>query len=215
MPLPGIPEFFSWFQSHGGYIDTSAFDIVTFPPSEGERGAIALKNIPVSPLILLSVLFLSQKKNTKANKLTGKARKATRFSRYRNRYFFLKEPAGYLINSVLMLGKPPSWMLGGLGLFCAWCGRLHLDLSRSGRSTLVRLNFFLAFSCLACIGTITAILPDKFNLPMFWDERDLAELKGTAVVGRFIQDSGNTRFLSNAITFLYRQNRQGTGWSRL
>ena len=29
---------------------------------------------------------------------------------------------------------------------------------------------------------ITDIMPDKFDTPMFWDEEDLAELKGTAVV---------------------------------
>src|SRR6266545_1638299 len=60
MPLPGIPEFFSWFQSHGGYIDTSAFDIVTFPPSEGGRGAIALKDIPVGPKRRIVIRFLKK-----------------------------------------------------------------------------------------------------------------------------------------------------------
>ena len=116
MPLPGIPEFFSWFQSHGGYIDTSAFDIVTLPPSEGGRGAVALKNIPVSPPKKngafrhpFLLLFFSKEKR-KANKLIGKVRKATRFFRSRHRYFFLKEPAGYLISSLLMPGKAPNWM---------------------------------------------------------------------------------------------------------
>jgi SET domain-containing protein 6 len=30
---------------------------------------------------------------------------------------------------------------------------------------------------------ITEIVPKKFDTPMFWDEDDLAELEGTAVVG--------------------------------
>ena len=35
---------------------------------------------------------------------------------------------------------------------------------------------------------ILEILPKKFDTPMFWDDDDLAELKGTAVVGWFSQD---------------------------
>ncbi|KIM45375.1 hypothetical protein M413DRAFT_442044 [Hebeloma cylindrosporum] len=41
-----IQPFFSWFQSHNGYVDTSTMDVIQFPPSEGGRGAIALKDIP-------------------------------------------------------------------------------------------------------------------------------------------------------------------------
>ena len=40
--------FISWLQSHEAFLDTSALGITDFSPSEGGRGAIALKNIPVS-----------------------------------------------------------------------------------------------------------------------------------------------------------------------
>lgn len=48
MPTPDIAEFLHWFQSEGGYVDLSAMDIVEFPLSDGGRGAIALRDIPVS-----------------------------------------------------------------------------------------------------------------------------------------------------------------------
>lgn len=31
---------------------------------------------------------------------------------------------------------------------------------------------------------IPGILPSQFDTPMFWDEKDLAELQGTSVVGK-------------------------------
>lgn len=37
----------NWFQANGGSIDLSSMDLTIFPPSEGGRGAIAVKNIPV------------------------------------------------------------------------------------------------------------------------------------------------------------------------
>jgi hypothetical protein len=43
-----IQPFLTWFQSHNGYIDSSSMDVIQFPPSEGGRGVIALKDIPVS-----------------------------------------------------------------------------------------------------------------------------------------------------------------------
>ncbi|PPQ84597.1 hypothetical protein CVT25_015800 [Psilocybe cyanescens] len=51
MPSPEIQSFLSWFQSHGGYIDTSAMDVVDFPASEGGRGAIALVDIPENHVV--------------------------------------------------------------------------------------------------------------------------------------------------------------------
>ena len=48
MPAPDIADFLLWFQSEGGYVDLSAMDIVNFPPSEGGRGGIVLRDIPVS-----------------------------------------------------------------------------------------------------------------------------------------------------------------------
>lgn len=44
-----MEAFVQWFQSHGGYLDTSAMGISEFPPAEGGRGAVALKEIPVGP----------------------------------------------------------------------------------------------------------------------------------------------------------------------
>lgn len=51
--------FGDWIQSHGGSLDASVMDVVTFPGQLG-RGAIALKDIPVSSSCLLdSELFRS------------------------------------------------------------------------------------------------------------------------------------------------------------
>ncbi|KAF8967820.1 hypothetical protein BDZ97DRAFT_1801404, partial [Flammula alnicola] len=41
-----IQSFFSWFQSHNGYIDTASMDVIQLPLSEGGRGAVALRDIP-------------------------------------------------------------------------------------------------------------------------------------------------------------------------
>jgi SET domain-containing protein 6 len=43
-----VPKFLDWFQAHQGTIDTSSVDVINFPPSEGGRGAVAVKDIPVS-----------------------------------------------------------------------------------------------------------------------------------------------------------------------
>ncbi|KAJ3809029.1 hypothetical protein F5876DRAFT_44779 [Lentinula aff. lateritia] len=45
MPLPELEEFLSWFQSDGGKFDLGAVGFKYFPPNEGGRGAVALKNI--------------------------------------------------------------------------------------------------------------------------------------------------------------------------
>ncbi|KAM6502113.1 hypothetical protein JOM56_002090 [Amanita muscaria] len=39
---------------------------------------------------------------------------------------------------------------------------------------------------------MTAILPGHFHTPMFWNEEDLQELTGTAVVGRFLETRYHT-----------------------
>jgi SET domain-containing protein 6 len=55
-----METFFTWFQSHKGYVDRSAIDIVHFPISEGGRGAIALKDVPVSLVFVMArVIFLN------------------------------------------------------------------------------------------------------------------------------------------------------------
>lgn len=41
-----VPEFLDWFQAHQGTIDTSSVDVINFLPSEGGRGAVAVKDIP-------------------------------------------------------------------------------------------------------------------------------------------------------------------------
>lgn len=40
-------SFLEWFQANGGSLDVSSVGINTFPLSEGGRGAVALKDIPV------------------------------------------------------------------------------------------------------------------------------------------------------------------------
>lgn len=47
--------FIDWFQKNGGAIDLTAMGIIDFPASEGGRGAVALKDISVSPHLLLSL----------------------------------------------------------------------------------------------------------------------------------------------------------------
>jgi hypothetical protein len=43
---------------------------------------------------------------------------------------------------------------------------------------------------------LTASLPSHFNTPMFWSEEELAELKGTEVVGPFFHHEIIIIFLS-------------------
>ncbi|KAJ3902224.1 hypothetical protein F5879DRAFT_258120 [Lentinula edodes] len=45
MSLPELEEFLSWFQSNGGKFDLDAIGFKYFAPTEGGRGAVALKNI--------------------------------------------------------------------------------------------------------------------------------------------------------------------------
>ena len=48
MALDDMQQFLTWFKSHNGQLDTSSMDVIQFPASEGGRGAVALKDIPVS-----------------------------------------------------------------------------------------------------------------------------------------------------------------------
>jgi hypothetical protein len=48
MALDDMQIFYTWFKSHNGHLDTSSMDVIQFPASEGGRGAVALKDIPVS-----------------------------------------------------------------------------------------------------------------------------------------------------------------------
>ena len=43
-----MKKFYTWFKTHNGQVDTSSMDVIQFPASEGGRGAVALKDIPVS-----------------------------------------------------------------------------------------------------------------------------------------------------------------------
>jgi len=64
MARDDIQTFFTWFQQCGGDVDTAAMDIIDFPPEEGGRGAVALKNIPVRLVRVSSGLisFISDRK---------------------------------------------------------------------------------------------------------------------------------------------------------
>ena len=48
MALDDMQNFYTWFKSHNGQLDTSLMDVIHLPASEGGRGAVALKDIPVS-----------------------------------------------------------------------------------------------------------------------------------------------------------------------
>ena len=48
MALDDMQNFFTWFKSRNGQLDTSSMDVIQFPASEGGRGAVALKDISVS-----------------------------------------------------------------------------------------------------------------------------------------------------------------------
>ena len=58
---------------------------------------------------------------------------------------------------------------------------------------------------------LQAVLPEKFDTPMFWEEDDLRELEGTAVVGLSLRPWFARIFLS----ILSRQNRKDRRRARL
>ena len=48
MALDDMQSFYTWFKSHNGQLDSSSMDVIQFSAFEGGRGAVALKDIPVS-----------------------------------------------------------------------------------------------------------------------------------------------------------------------
>jgi hypothetical protein len=57
MALDDMQSFYTWFKSYNGQLDTSLMDVIQFPSSEGGRGAVALKDIPVSLVYMLCLLL--------------------------------------------------------------------------------------------------------------------------------------------------------------
>jgi len=55
MSDPDLNSFIAWFQRNHGYIDTSAMGFKSFVPSEGGRGAVALKDLPVCAVANLNI----------------------------------------------------------------------------------------------------------------------------------------------------------------
>lgn len=56
---------------------------------------------------------------------------------------------------------------------------------QNGLNTLVRDIFFMRSMNVFLIFFSSESLPTRFDTPMFWNEHDLAELKGTSLVGQF------------------------------
>lgn len=102
MPTANVETFFSWFQSHKGYVDRFSVDIFDFPVSEGGTGVIALKDIPVSWFSLshsvISLLLI----------VSRKARKGTLYSRSLVLSSWAQELVYFLLNLALMHGKMQS-----------------------------------------------------------------------------------------------------------
>jgi hypothetical protein len=48
--FPAMGAFIQWFQCQGAHLDAASMGIIGFPPSDGGRGAVALKDIPVRVL---------------------------------------------------------------------------------------------------------------------------------------------------------------------
>jgi SET domain-containing protein 6 len=46
--MDDMQSFYTWFKSHNGQLDSSSMDVIQFSAFEGGRGAVALKDIPVS-----------------------------------------------------------------------------------------------------------------------------------------------------------------------
>jgi len=105
MPTPDVADFLLWFQSEGGYVDLSAMDIVNFPSSEGGRGGIALKDIPVSRIYSLHL---------ETDCANWKDRRVIPFFRYHGHLCLVNEPVFYSPSSVMMRGIRLSWMSTGL-----------------------------------------------------------------------------------------------------
>ncbi|THU96739.1 SET domain-containing protein [Dendrothele bispora CBS 962.96] len=137
MSAPGLDSFVSWFQRNNGFIDTQIMGFCTFAPSEGGRGAVALKDIPEGQ-VLFSIprsLTLSIR-NSSLPKLLG----------------------------------PQLWREKQLDK--GWIGLILCMMWENAQGPSSKWAEYLE------------ILPKKFDTPMFWDENDLQELKGTYVVDK-------------------------------
>ncbi|KAF9452763.1 SET domain-containing protein [Macrolepiota fuliginosa MF-IS2] len=127
--------FVQWFQSYGAYLDISAMGIFEFPPSEGGRGAIALKDIPNG-----HVLFTIPRNLTLSTR-TSQLPSTFGLDAWRKAKLH-QGWAGLILCMMWERAQSPS---------SKWAG--YLDT-----------------------------LPEWFDTPMFWNEDDLTELKGTSVV---------------------------------
>ncbi|KAJ3507304.1 hypothetical protein NLJ89_g6379 [Agrocybe chaxingu] len=152
MPSPEILPFFAWFQSHDGFIDTDAMDVIQFPPSEGGRGAVALKDIPEGHTVFAipRSLVLSTRTSTLPQRFGENAWKKAKLHQ--------------------------GW--SGLILCMMWeaAGGSHSKWSAYFES-----------------------LPTSFDTPMFWNDEDLAELKGTSVVDKLGKDQAEKDFAEKVL----------------
>jgi len=89
-------------------VDLSAMDIINFPASEGGRGGIALKDIPVSRIYSLHL---------ETDCANWKDRRDTPFFRYHGHLCLVNKRAFYSPSSVTMRGISLSWMNTGLDLY--------------------------------------------------------------------------------------------------
>ena len=211
MPPSDIQTFISWFQSHQGYIDTSALEIIDFPSSEGGRGAVALQDLPVSiqrsrqsTALYTSMSYLFYRERKEGHIVFSIPRSlvlTTRTSQL---------PARFGVNAWKLAGLHEGW--SGLILCMMWEASLAQESKWStyfGGSTRASEKEYWpddSNEIPFCID----IMPNKFDTPMFWNEDDLAELKGTAVVGLFrCYPSALFGWTLNLVS-LNRQTRQRT-----
>jgi len=100
-----MEDFINWFQSHEAQLDTSALGITEFSPSEGGRGAIALKYIPVCGRFVLFPVM---------DQLYLNIRRDMCCSRYREVSYCLRVHLSYLCCLALMLGRKPVFTVDGV-----------------------------------------------------------------------------------------------------
>lgn len=180
--------FFTWFKSHNGQLDASSMDVIQFPASQGGRGAVALRDIPVSLKYLLSSTVFTLETNYLLF-----WRKAMSYLRYPAPWFYRPGHVCSLRNLDLTHGRSPACNKVGPVLSSAWCGKRHKDLSQNGLLIWVgrvhakrRRPILTDLWCSLSFYFFKDILPKSFDTPVFWGEDDLAELKGTCVVGWFL-----------------------------
>ncbi|KDR75090.1 hypothetical protein GALMADRAFT_248981 [Galerina marginata CBS 339.88] len=141
MPSSEIQPFFTWFQAHNGYIDTTVMDVVQLPLSEGGRGAVALVDIPQNHVIFSVPRSLILTTRTCA----------------------LSTKIG-----------PGAWRT--FGLHQGWAGLILCMMWEAARGAESKWDAYFD------------MMPTQFNTPMFWNEDDLTELKGTSVVEKLGKD---------------------------